>query len=126
MYLSVKGVTTKRLQVANLDNSLPVYIKYMAMCNACGNSSRLVLIVAIEDLPDEAFEVFPIIGMSISLSLAEIGYLVFCKSRAGNVELWKWYYKYVVVTTIYEANISLADLQVKLIKLIDFISNIYI
>ena len=112
MYLSVKGVTTKRLQVANLDNSLPVYIKYMAMCNACGNSSPLILIAAIEEMHEDASNIFEITGLSISISMSEIGYVVFCKSRAGNIALWSWYYKYIVIPTIQKGNILFTHLKV--------------
>ncbi len=62
MYLTVlcEKNECKRVQVSNLENSLPVYIKYMAMCNACGNSSSLVLIVAIGELPEDSFHIFDI------------------------------------------------------------------
>lgn len=114
MYLTVlcEKNECKRVQVSNLENSLPVYIKYMAMCNACGNSSSLVLIVAIDELPEDSFHVFEIAGMSIGITLGEIGYVVFCKSRAGNVSLWSWYYSCIVIPTIERGNIFYNYLKV--------------
>jgi hypothetical protein len=105
MFLTLKTEARhSRLQVANTESSLPIYIKYMAMANACGNSSPLVLIVAVDDMPEESFEVKEILSMCITTNLNDIGYLLFCKSRAGTKTLWFWYYKYIVIPTISAAN----------------------
>ncbi len=46
-----------------IEVSLPIYIKYMAMANACGDSSPLVYILAVEEMREDIFEVREIIGM---------------------------------------------------------------
>lgn len=106
MYLTLKNETelTSRIQVANGDSSLPIYIKYMAMANACGNSSPLVLIIAIEDMIAEEFQVYEIKGMCITTNIDDVGYMIFCKSRAGNANLWAWYFTNIAVPTISRAN----------------------
>lgn len=79
MYLTLKTEAChSRLQVANTDSSLPIYIKYMAMANACGNSSPLILIVAIEDMLEGSFEVKEIRSMCIT-TLSEIFFQLMVK-----------------------------------------------
>jgi hypothetical protein len=95
-----------RVQVVDNDSSgseLPIYIKWMAMTNAAGEMSPLVLIVAIEDLDEEDFAVHTVTGLTSSAKVGDFGYLAFCKSRAGNKSLWTWYFKQIVVATIAHA-----------------------
>lgn len=76
----------------------------MAMANACGDSSPLVYIAAIEQMSEDSFEVREIIGMCTTANVNGVGYLLFCKSRAGNQSLWIWYYLNIVIPTIKLAN----------------------
>jgi hypothetical protein len=77
-----------------------LFIKYMGMISPGGHSSRIVLILAIDELPKGKFHVERIDGLAVSGLATEYGYVVFCKSRAGNKLLWQWYLLDVVIPTI--------------------------
>lgn len=99
----------KRVEVAETNGATslehPIYIKWMAMTNAVGNMSPVVLIVAIDKMNEGDFIPFIVPGLSSSKVIGEFGYVIFCKSRAGNEALWRWYYSNIVISTISQSQL---------------------
>jgi hypothetical protein len=95
----------KRVQYSAEDGSsgskLPIYIKWMAMTNAVGDMSPVVLIVATDIInkDEESFSFYEVKGLTNSRYYGT-GYVLFCSSRGGNKAMWRWYYLNMVVPTI--------------------------
>lgn len=88
------------IRSSSIPSSSPVYIKWLELCSASGELSPLVFWIAVENMEPEAFHVEEVLGLSTVSGNAQLGYLIFTKSRAGNLEAWKWWFKNVTIPTI--------------------------
>ena len=61
------------------------FIKWMCVINACGETSDIVFLVADSSMDDTVIDVVKVPGLSCSSHVGALGYIVFCKSRAGNL-----------------------------------------
>jgi hypothetical protein len=74
-----------------------VFIKHYFMCNALGNVAPPLFVVSDESLPEDEVVPIKISGLTHSQEASSFGYLCFTKTRAGNDELYKWYFKTVLL-----------------------------
>ncbi len=86
------------------DESLDIGIKWMHMGSAAGLVIPLILLVAVDDLKDEDFEVNEIPGLSHTSAANGKGYLCFTKTRAGNAAFYNWFIQKIVVPQVTECN----------------------
>jgi hypothetical protein len=92
-----------------------IAIKWMQMGSAHGESAPLVLMVALKDMKEDQFYVAEIPGLSSTTDVGRVGYLVFCKSRAGNKDFFRWFIEHIVIPTVtksresHEAKVILND-----------------
>jgi hypothetical protein len=56
------------------------------------SKAPLFLLVAIDELGPEDFEVFEVPGLHVTATMGQVGYIAFAKSRCGNMACWKWMY----------------------------------
>jgi len=82
------------------DDPLAIAVKWLHMGSASGDAAPLVLLVATPDMKEEEFEVFTIRGLSHMNSGQRDGYVVFCKTRAGNAKFFNWYVTNIAVPTV--------------------------
>jgi hypothetical protein len=123
----------KRVQYSAEDGSsgskLPIYIKWMAMTNAVGDMSPVVLIVATDIInkDEESFFFYEVKGLTNSRYYGT-GYVLFCSSRGGNKAMWRWYYLNMVVPTIaqYQIYYNLKVLVTHIKNILSHIINNYI
>ena len=63
------------------------FIKFFCMVNAFGNTADPVFIVADDKMNEDEIDVHTITGCT---TVKAKGYVVFCKSRAGNKQFFEW------------------------------------
>lgn len=99
------AVGNRHTEVTSLatPNDLSVFVKYMFMGNAHGESAPLVFIVVLKKMPPGEFFFEPVVGLSADTGIGTIGYLYACQSRAGNAALWTHYFLHIVIPTIKHA-----------------------
>ena len=76
-----------------------IAIKWMQMGSAAGVSCPTVLMCALKDMDADECYVVPIRGLTHTIATNQIGFLVFCKSRAGNRKFFKWFVENIVIPT---------------------------
>jgi hypothetical protein len=100
------------------NNSLNIAIKYMHFAAADGCCAPMVLMIAIPELKDGDYVVKQVPGLSQYNALGQVGYVLFCSSRAGNDAAFTWFLKEIVIATIvtrkqeeaFEVSLLLIDL----------------
>lgn len=85
-------------------NDLSVFIKYMFIGNANGNTAPLVFIVAVRHMPAGEFFVRKVRGLTADTLFGASGYLYAAQSRAGNPALWKHFFLDIVVPAMKQVN----------------------
>lgn len=83
-----------------VSSDLSVYIKWLHMCNAAGHLSDFVLVIAIDNMPENSFYPCRVPGFTHSKDPGDGGYILFSKSKCGNPQLWQWYFINIVIPTI--------------------------
>ena len=84
--------------------TLPFAIKLMHMISAFGESSDLVLIIAIPTLPANEWYVEEVNGLSYSSHVGSKGFIYFCRTRCGIKQMWSDYFTRIVLPTIHASN----------------------
>jgi transposase len=81
----------KVLPAEESTNLMQYFIKYYLLMSAIGTVSYPVFMIADDTLPESTFVVqeFPCLGYGVSIH--DKGYLVICKTRAGNISFYKWF-----------------------------------
>lgn len=82
------------------EESLDIGIKWMFMGSAAGVSAPVVLLLAVDSLGVEDFEVFKIPGLAATVGSKDVGYICFCHSRAGNSKFFKWFIENVAIDCV--------------------------
>jgi len=95
----------------NDSNRLAVAIKVMQMCNAQGDVSPFVCVVAIPSFQSEQWHVEIVRGLSHTCVGSSVGYLYFSRNRCGTEEMWKHYFLHVALPTIKNSNMAYSDVD---------------
>lgn len=78
-----------------------IFIKIMHFISACGAKGRLVCVLAVPDLPKDAWVVADLKGFNND-GRCRRGRLYACHSRCGTAEMWRDYLSHVVLPEIKE------------------------
>ena len=100
-------IKIKRLQGGrrkSRSTTLPFAIKLMHMISAFGESSDLVLIIAVKNMQEYDWCVEEVNGLAYSSYIGAKGYIYFCKTRCGTKDMWKDYFTRIVFPTIEQSN----------------------
>lgn len=81
-------------------NGLSIFLKWMHLCNAIGESSPLVLIASVPSMSEKDFFAQKVVGLTHTGEMGGSGWLYCCRTRGGNAEMWKHYFLNVVCETI--------------------------
>ena len=106
-FLDNDDLVVKRVQKGKQKSKgsrLPYAIKVMQMISAAGDNSPFVAILTIKDMSPEEWWVEEVPGLSLSNHLGSVGCIYFSKTRCGNKEMWKDYFRRIVVPTIRASN----------------------
>jgi hypothetical protein len=92
--------SSQPIRSLSIPTGLPVFIKWLELCSASGELSPLVFWVAVDEMDPDAFHVATVPGLSHISGNINVGYIVFTKTRNGNIESWKWWFNTVAIPTI--------------------------
>ena len=73
------------------------FIKYYMFVNAVGDIGAPIYTIADFNMEEYTIDVHEVKGMGICTDLQAITYIVFCKTRSANVEVYRWFFKKVFV-----------------------------
>lgn len=79
---------------------MAVFVKYVSTFFANGFGLSPLFIVANENIPDDQFIIEKVPLLSHSTNPADFGYIAFSKTRAGNSELWVWFFLNIIIPGI--------------------------
>lgn len=79
------------------NNDLEIGIKLMMLASGAGTIAEQVFMVADGAMTEGDFDVYKIPGLCSSTHVSGFGYLVFCKTRAGNANFFEWFARTVVL-----------------------------
>lgn len=82
------------------DESLDMGIKRVHMGSVTSVALPLIFLIAIDEQGAEDFEVFEVPGLTYFSSPETVGYLCFCKTRAGNAKFIEWFLISIVIGSI--------------------------
>lgn len=88
-----------------------IFLKYTCLGNADGQLSKLLVVVAVKDMPEDAFFVQLVKGLSFFRNVGSAGYLLFVKKRGGNPASNKWFHEGFIVPEISAADDVNKDLE---------------
>ncbi|KAJ1396683.1 hypothetical protein B484DRAFT_407264 [Ochromonadaceae sp. CCMP2298] len=75
-----------------------IFLKWFHLCRRSrGEVGQLLIIVGVPDMPEGAFHVEEVVGMTNTSDVTRSGYLVFCKIRGGNPALWHLFFTCYIV-----------------------------
>jgi hypothetical protein len=78
-----------------------VYVKWFHFCSAAGVSGPLVLIIAVDSIPENEFYASRVEGMKLSaVAGTPNGWLYAAKDRSGNAAMWKHFFLNVIIPTL--------------------------
>ena len=80
--------------------TLGVYLKWMYMGSAAGEIAPLFIVLAVDSMPEGAWYIHEVVGLSSSSDITRSGYVAFAKTRAGNDGLWNEYFIRFVIPTL--------------------------
>lgn len=89
----------KKLDSSSVPSALGLLVKWVAMVSAAGESSPLVLVITIKEVPEGEFFAHEVKGLTGSTEIGSAGWLYFCSSRAENPAMWKHWFEFVVIPT---------------------------
>ena len=92
----------KKVESGQTNNELDILLKIFALACAAGEMGRLVVMIAIKEMPEDAFFKAIIPGLSHTMGVGEAqnGFLYFSKDRGGTPEMWSDIYLSFVIPTI--------------------------
>lgn len=87
------------------NSELSLGVKWIPFISANGGISKVVLLLAVDDLGKDDFHFYIINGLSCSVEMStdetrSFGYICFTKTRAGNSAFWTWYLNTIVRTAV--------------------------
>lgn len=85
---------------ADVSGELNLLIKFFGLGNAEGEFGPVVLIIAIKDMPDEAYFAREVIGVNNTSIPGAKGWIYFCSTKGGTAEMWKHWFSSVCIPTI--------------------------
>lgn len=85
---------------SNTPSVLCYSIKGQFASSRGGNVAPVVVIIADASLEKGIFKVHEVLGLCVTGSANDVGYIVFSSTRAGSVSLWKWWITDVFVPFI--------------------------
>lgn len=88
----------KPITSSQIPSDLGILIKWMHMCNAAGDSSPLVTIIAVKNMPPDTFFVRKV--LCLTNSSGNFGWLYFSRTKGGCAELWRHWFENVAFTTM--------------------------
>lgn len=88
------------LTSSTLPDELRLFIKWMHLCYAEGATSPVVLIMAINAMPENTFFHAIVPALSGDTSVESPGHLYICKTRAGDPALRKHWFINVLLPTL--------------------------
>jgi hypothetical protein len=95
----------------NEGNGNAIFAKYALMADYVGQLAPLLVIYAVDGMPEEGCFVAKINGLSSSNELGAYGYIMFVPKRAGNKASWKWIHKNFIIKYISENSERNAHLE---------------
>lgn len=84
------------------EDALALGIKYLHMGSAGGGVAPMVLMVAASELKENEYHAFRVPGLAHSVSTVD-GWLVFCKTRIGNMAFFQWFLRTIAIPTVTSA-----------------------
>lgn len=75
---------------ASSSGEMGIFVKSYVMCSAAGYIGPMVILFAIDSLNDEVCESHEVPGLSHFPSTDTSGFIVFCKTRAGNTAFYEF------------------------------------
>lgn len=96
----VKMECARRPTMLVQNDSLAIIIKWMHMGSASGTAIPIVLLVAISDMKEDEMVLFEIPGLTYGVEREDMGYVAFCKTRAGNSRFFNWFATVIAIPTI--------------------------
>jgi hypothetical protein len=81
-------------------HDLDIFIKWMHMGSAAGESADPVFIIAVDKMPEGEFFYRSVKKMGNSMNTGSVGHLYICKKRAGTASMWRHWFLNVVIPTI--------------------------
>ena len=92
-------------QVASVSSAgeLNLIVKFFGLGNAGGNIGAVVLIIAVNDMPENVFFVREILGLSSTSTVGEKGWIYICKTKGGTATLWRHWFTMICIPTISKA-----------------------
>ena len=66
------------------------FIKYYLFISAAGVTAPPVYVIADDRMAEGDFEVYEVVGLGLTTEVAGKGYVVYCKTRCGNVGFYRW------------------------------------
>jgi hypothetical protein len=87
-----------------------VFVKYAVLAEFCGSVAPMVVILAVDGMPEDGFLVEKVLGLSYSNEVTSFGYLIFVPRRAGNAASNKWLHEEYICKHIAECDARNAHL----------------
>lgn len=81
-------------------HDLDIFIKWMHMGSAAGESANPVFIVAVDKMPESEFFYRCVKNMGNTVGIDSVGHLYICKKRGGTPTMWRHWFLNVVIPTI--------------------------
>lgn len=82
------------------EDPFPFAIKRLHFANAKGDTSPLVLIIGMEEIPVGKCKIEAVPGLSYQGQTVNTGNICFCHNRAGTDSLFRWFFNDIVIKEI--------------------------
>jgi hypothetical protein len=96
LLVSIKGEKDDPLTFAE-DSTLGLFIKWIYLLNASGYTGESVFLLADDSMTEDECNIHRVIGLTNNSDASAIGYMCFCRTRAGNLAFFKWYFLKIIV-----------------------------
>jgi hypothetical protein len=80
-----------------VQSSLGVLIKLMHVVSGSGHKGRMVVVIAVKEIPENEFYVSEVKGLHNTTDLTTNGYLYASRTRAGNPKMWTHFFLSVII-----------------------------
>lgn len=96
-----QGPRPKAMKVLPMpgEGGLLYSIKFYLLINAMGDQCDPIYVIQDKAMGEEDIEVHKVPGLGLGTAM-EFGYVVFCKSRCGNLAFFKWFLKDILIPWI--------------------------
>ena len=98
------NIDNQPLASTNFSGDLSIAAKWMHLNNAAGEVAPIILIFAVPSMPEGKCFIRKVKGLRNTAHPDSYGYIIFSKTRAGNSELWNWYFMDFVIPFIKESS----------------------